>query len=35
MPRDLLSLLEQEELDATDWYPGARVRFVPSEQLQD
>lgn len=35
MSPDLLDLLEQDELDAVDWSPGARVRFVLSEQLED
>lgn len=34
MRPDLLDLLDQDELDAVDWSPGARVRFVPTEELE-
>lgn len=32
---DLLTLLAQDELDATEWYPRSRVQFVPTEALED
>lgn len=35
MQPDLLDHLEQDELDVVDWSPGARVRFVLSDHLED